>query len=61
LINARIALTSVDDTWTAAIVAKNLTDKKRYTFSGSVPLSQDGFAGEILPPRRVSIEVSYRF
>ncbi|BFM17104.1 TonB-dependent receptor [Maricurvus nonylphenolicus] len=60
-INARLALAASDDTWTAAIVAKNITDRKLYAYSGATPLGEEGFAGEMLPPRRISVEASYRF
>ena len=64
-INARIALASIDDTWSVALLGKNLSDKKTSTFGNDVPLASQGFGQtyyqHIDAPRSYEIVVKYNF
>jgi len=62
IVNARIALTSVDRDWSVALIGKNLTDEKTSIWNQDVPFSNSNsyFA---LPnrPRSIAIQARYRF
>jgi iron complex outermembrane receptor protein len=62
IINARIALTSVDRDWSVALIGKNLTDEKTTIWNQDVPFTNSNsyFA---LPsrPRTIAIQARYRF
>mgnify|MGYP000971676252 CR=1 FL=1 len=64
-INARIALLSIHDTWSVAILGKNLTDEKTTTWGNDVPLAGQGFNEtyfqHIDAPRSYELQVRYRF
>jgi len=64
-INARIALTSMEDTWSVAVLGKNLTDEKTTTWGNDVPLASVGFSEtyfqHIDAPRSYELQVRYRF
>jgi hypothetical protein len=64
-VNARVELSSDDQTWSIAILGKNLTDKATSTWGNDVPLASQGF-GEtyfqhIDPPRSYEIQAKYNF
>jgi outer membrane receptor protein involved in Fe transport len=62
IINARIALTSVDRDWSVALIGKNLTDEDTSIWNQDVPFSNSNsyFA---LPnrPRSIALQARYRF
>jgi outer membrane receptor protein involved in Fe transport len=62
IINARIALTSVDRDWSLALIGKNLTDEDTTIWNQDVPLTNSNsyFA---LPtrPRSIAVQARYRF
>jgi iron complex outermembrane receptor protein len=62
IINARIALTSVDRDWSVALIGKNLTNEKTTIWNQDVPFSNSNsyFA---LPnrPRSIAVQARYRF
>ena len=64
-INARIQLASYDETWSIAILGKNLTDEETTTWGNDVPLGGQGFDGtyfqHINAPRSYEIQARYRF
>lgn len=64
-VNARIQLASAEDTWSLAVLAKNITNEKTTTFGNDVPLASVGFGQtyfqHIDPPRVVEIQASYKF
>ena len=51
-INARIALLSLEDTWSVALLGKNLTDKATTTWGNDVPLASQGFSETYLSAYR---------
>lgn len=59
-VNARIALASVDDKWSVALVGKNLTDENTHVWKNDVALtaSNSYFA---VPERPLSIAIQARF
>lgn len=60
LLNARIAFTTTDDKWTAAVSATNLSDERIRTYgfsSTAVGFSESYYA----PPREIAFTVSRRF
>ncbi len=64
-VNARIQLASIEDTWSVALLAKNITNEKTTTWGNDVPLASQGFSQtyfqHIDPPRSVEIQASYKF
>lgn len=64
-VNARIQLASTEDTWSVALLAKNITNEKTTTWGNDVPLASQGFSQtyfqHIDPPRSVEIQASYKF
>ncbi len=64
-VNARIQLADSGDTWSVAIVGKNLTDEETTTWGNDVPLGGQGFDGtyfqHIDAPRSFEIQAKYRF
>ena len=64
-VNARIQLASYDETWSVAILGKNLTDEETTTWGNDVPLGAQGFDGtyfqHIDAPRSFEIQARYRF
>ncbi|MEH6610669.1 MAG: TonB-dependent receptor [Halioglobus sp.] len=61
-VNARIALASVDDTWSIALVGKNLTDEENRVWNNDVPLSDsNSYFGVPERPRSLAIQARYRF
>ncbi|CAH0990677.1 Vitamin B12 transporter BtuB [Sinobacterium norvegicum] len=62
IINARIALASTEDSWTLALVGKNLTDEKTYLWKGDLPVTNsNSYYGVPESPRTVSLQGRYRF
>jgi outer membrane receptor protein involved in Fe transport len=64
-VNARIQLASIEQTWSIALLGKNLTDEETTTWGNDVPLAGQGF-GEtyfqhIDPPRSLEIQARYQF
>ena len=61
-LNMRIALASVDDTWSLALVGKNLTDEKTRVWNNDVATSNsNSYFGVPERPRSIAIQVRYRF
>jgi outer membrane receptor protein involved in Fe transport len=64
-INARIQLASVADTWSLALIGRNLTDEKTTVWGNDVPLAAQGFSGtyfqHIDAPRSFELQARYRF
>lgn len=60
LFNARIALASVDGTWSVALLGKNLSDEKIDVWRNDVTLSNsNSYFGVPSRPRSVAIQVRY--
>jgi outer membrane receptor protein involved in Fe transport len=61
-VNARIALASVADTWSVALIGKNLTDETTQVWRNDVPVN-DSNSYFAVPerPRSIAIQVRYRF
>jgi len=65
-LNLRLAVSDQDDTWTLAVLAKNLTDETIITYANDTPLSANlsgsiGHYGFLEAPRTVAVQGSYRF
>ena len=60
-VNARLALVSTNDSWEAALIGKNLTDKLTLASAGGTPFFTGSYFGAVLPPRTVVLELGYRF
>jgi iron complex outermembrane receptor protein len=60
-VNLRIQLASDEDTWSVALLAKNLTDEKTTNWVNDVPFFRGAYFGAIDPPRSVGIQGKYRF
>jgi iron complex outermembrane receptor protein len=61
-LNMRIALASVDDAWSLALVGKNLTDEKSRVWNNDVPLTNsDSYFGVPERPRSIAVQARYRF
>ena len=58
-------MASYDETWSIAILGKNLTDEETTTWGNDVPLGGQGFDGtyfqHINAPRSYEIQARYRF
>lgn len=63
--NARIQLANIGDTWSLALVGKNLTDEKTTVWGNDVPLAAQGFSGtyfqHIDAPRSFLLQARYNF
>jgi outer membrane receptor protein involved in Fe transport len=67
-LNARIALSGVDDMWELALVGKNLTDESIITYANGLPVASvltrgagSGFYAFYEPARSVAIQGSIKF
>jgi outer membrane receptor protein involved in Fe transport len=67
-INARIALSGVDEKWELALVGKNLTDESVVTYANGLPVASvltrgagSGFYAFYEPARSVAIQASIKF
>lgn len=64
-VNARIQLAGNDETWSVALLGKNLTDKEVATAPNDIPLGNLGFAGSYFyfmeAPRSYEVQATYRF
>ncbi|MEH6581893.1 MAG: TonB-dependent receptor [Halioglobus sp.] len=61
-VNARIALASVDDTWSVALIGKNLTDEETRVWNNDVPTSaSNSYFGVPERPRSFALQARYRF
>ena len=61
-VNARIAIASVDDTWSVALIGKNLTDKETRVWNNDVPVTNsNSYFGIPERPRSIAIQARYRF
>jgi len=62
IVNARIALLNTDDTWSVALVGKNLTDETTYFWKNDVALTNsNSYVGFPERPRSVSLQARYNF
>jgi len=61
-VNARIALASLDDSWSVAIIGKNLTDEDTQMWKNDVPTTDsNSYFGIPERPRSIAIQARYRF
>jgi len=61
-VNARIALASVADTWSIALIGKNLTDETTHVWRNDVPTTNsNSYFGVPERPRSIAIQARYRF
>jgi len=60
-VNARVALSSLDDSWEVALYVRNLTDETTHSFISDSPLGAGIFFGTVEEPRIVGLHGSYRF
>ena len=61
-VNARIALASIDDTWSVAVIGKNLTDEDSHMWNNDVPVTDsNSYFGISERPRSIAIQARYRF
>jgi outer membrane receptor protein involved in Fe transport len=61
-VNARIALASVDDTWSVALIGKNLTDETTHVWRNDVPTTNsNSYFAVPERPRSIAIQARYRF
>jgi iron complex outermembrane recepter protein len=62
IINARIALTGNDDTWSLALIGKNLTDEKTYIWRDDLPVTNsNSYYAVPERPRSIAVQARYRF
>ena len=60
--NARIALSGDNDTWSVAIIGKNLSDETTHAWRNDVPLTaSNSYFAVTQRPRSVAIQARYRF
>jgi len=60
--NARVALTSVDDIWSVALIGKNLTDESTRVWNNDVPTTaSNSYYGVPERPRSLAVQGRYRF
>lgn len=60
--NARVALAAADDTWSLALIGKNLTDERTNVWNNDVPLTaSNSYFGVPERPRSIAIQARYRF
>ncbi len=64
-VNARVQLASAAQTWSLAVLARNITNEKTTTWGNDVPLASQGFSQtyfqHIDPPRTIEIQAAYNF
>jgi outer membrane receptor protein involved in Fe transport len=60
-INARLALASSSDTWSVALIGKNLTDELTYGNGAGVGFFTGSWFKNRTAPRTVALELAYRF
>jgi iron complex outermembrane receptor protein len=61
-INARIALASVADSWSIALIGKNLTDETTHVWRNDVPTTgSNSYFAVPERPRSIAIQARYRF
>jgi outer membrane receptor protein involved in Fe transport len=68
LLNARISLANLDDTWEVALIGRNLTDETVINFGGNTPLAStltggkgNSYYGFVNRPRNIALQGVYRF
>ena len=62
IINARIALASIDDTWSFALIGKNLTDEKTYLWRDDLPVTNsNSYYAVPERPRTIALQARYQF
>jgi iron complex outermembrane recepter protein len=61
-LNARIAIARDDETWSVAVIGKNLTDEKSNIWNNDVPLTNsNSYFGLPSEPRSIALQARYRF
>ena len=61
-VNARIALASMADTWSIALIGKNLTDETTHVWHNDVPVNNsNSYFAVPERPRSIAIQARYRF
>ncbi len=61
-VNARIGLASVADTWSVAVIGKNLTDETTQVWRNDVPVNaSNSYFAVPERPRSIAIQARYRF
>lgn len=68
LLNARISLANLDNTWEVALIGRNLTDETVINFGGNTPLAGvltndtgNSYYGFVNRPRNIALQGVYRF
>jgi outer membrane receptor protein involved in Fe transport len=62
LFNARIALTPIEGTWSLALIGKNLTNEKTYSWRNDVALTNsNSYFAMAERPRSIALQVRYHF
>lgn len=64
--NSRLELSNVDDSWSIALIGKNLTDENIVTYANDAPLATGltqsiSHYGFVEPPRTLAIQGTYNF
>lgn len=65
-LNARFALSDVDEKWSVALIGKNLNDKSIVAYANDTPLQANlsqsiGYYGMVEPGRTLALQGTYRF
>ncbi len=62
IVNVRIALASIDDTWSLALIGKNLTDEETYLWRDDLPVTNsNSYYAVPERPRTIALQARYRF
>jgi len=61
IVNGRLTVASVDDTWQVALTAKNLTNRLTMNYATNLAQSGGGMTAQVGRPRTLAIEGSYSF
>ena len=60
-LNARIALSDVDNRWEIALMGRNLTDEETFNGTLDVPLVEGSHIAFMEPPRTIGVQAKYSF
>ena len=62
LVSARIALAGINDSWSIALIGKNLTDEVTHVWRNDVPVTNsNSYFAVPERPRSFAIQARYRF
>lgn len=59
--NMRLALSDLDETWTVALMGKNLTDEETFDSAGDAVTLAGVYWGNYSSPRQIELSATYRF